>query len=219
MGQWFYQHNGKDVGPIGHSVVRHWLQTGEIRPTQMIRPEGSAIWAEAGSFEELKQDLPRPKVMPRPSVPCPRHLETETNEYCFECDCGICPSCRVESDEKIQLCPDCATLWKHPVRARLTSLVLSLSFALLATGSLMAAIHELYQLPRQLLGLMFAAVFGLAGFIISNGRLNIKRPSQPAIFAVTRTWNFIILLLLLAMTWPFIELLLAPILFSLVSGR
>jgi len=56
MAVWFYQHNGKPIGPISDIQMHEWVKAKSIGPTQLVRQEDAAEWKMAGAYRELFPD-------------------------------------------------------------------------------------------------------------------------------------------------------------------
>lgn len=53
MANWFYQYNGKSVGPITETQMLEWVRQKTVMPTHLVRTEDSSEWHEAGTCREL----------------------------------------------------------------------------------------------------------------------------------------------------------------------
>lgn len=53
MTTWFYQYNGKPIGPIPETQMQEWVQQKALRPTQLVRKDRATEWQKAGSCREL----------------------------------------------------------------------------------------------------------------------------------------------------------------------
>ena len=60
MSEWYYNQDGKPVGPIEEAVLIEWISGKTVQPSQLIRKEGQETWQEARAYPELWKDGPPP---------------------------------------------------------------------------------------------------------------------------------------------------------------
>lgn len=53
MAQWFYTVNGQQAGPVDDAQLRSMIQSGQVRPMDLVWREGMANWAEVHSVPEF----------------------------------------------------------------------------------------------------------------------------------------------------------------------
>ena len=41
---WYYENNGKPIGPITDTVMREWVKQKSLAPAQLVRKEGESEW-------------------------------------------------------------------------------------------------------------------------------------------------------------------------------
>lgn len=75
---WFYENNGRTIGPIDEQTMQSWVRSGLIAQTQNVKSEESAQWRRA---EECFGDL-----FPKSKAP---DLLADISQNYFECD-GFC---------------------------------------------------------------------------------------------------------------------------------
>lgn len=53
MANWFYEHNGKPIGPITETQMQEWAKQRALQPEQLVRRDSETAWQKAGTCREL----------------------------------------------------------------------------------------------------------------------------------------------------------------------
>jgi len=66
---WYYEENGKAVGPISEEEVNHLFRAFVFTPQTRVRPEGADVWHPLGEQPALAHLCSKPPVVKRVSTP------------------------------------------------------------------------------------------------------------------------------------------------------
>lgn len=76
-GQWYYDKNGQQLGPVPTNQLQSLIQSGQLRGNDLVWREGMTDWMPLGSIPELAQLLPPAPIAPAGRQPPPAREDDE----------------------------------------------------------------------------------------------------------------------------------------------